>query len=101
MMTEPTPRTATTTDVFGDRVRLSTASTTFSVPVDGDPQLLTYWSHSGAPMGGIDGHVRNGAVEFDWEGQLATDQSALLQWFEQRRSRSSGTSRTTTTTSTH
>lgn len=84
-MTEPAPKTATTTDVFGQRVSLSMASITVSVPVDGDSLLLTYFSHNGAPVGGIDGRVRDGAVEFDWEGQLATDQSALLQWFEQRR----------------
>jgi hypothetical protein len=64
-MTEPAPKTATTTDVFGHRVSLSMASITFSVPVDGDPLLLTYWSHNGAPIGGVDGPVRDGAVGFD------------------------------------
>jgi len=82
--TEPAPKTATATDVFGHRVSLSVATITFSVPVDGDPRLLTYFSHSGAPMGGIDGRVEAGVVEFDWEGQLATEQSALLQWFRRR-----------------
>ena len=84
-MTEPAPKTSTATDVLGRRVSLSMASTTFSVPVDGDPLLLTYFSHNGAPIGGIDGRVRDGAVEFDWEGQLATDQTVLRHWFEQRR----------------
>jgi hypothetical protein len=63
-MTDPAPKTAASTDVFGHRVSLSMASTTFSVPVDGDPLLLTYFSHNGAPMNGIDGRVRAGAVEF-------------------------------------
>lgn len=69
-MTEPAPKTATTTDVFGHRVSSSMASITFSVPVNGDPLLLTYWSHNGAPIGGVHGPVRDGAVGFDWEGQL-------------------------------
>jgi hypothetical protein len=84
-MTEPVPTTTTATNVVGQPVSLQMASSTFAAPVDGDPAMLTYWSHSRAPMGGLPGAVRDGAVEFTWTGQLATEQAALLEWFYRNR----------------
>jgi hypothetical protein len=84
-MTEPTPAATNVTNGFGHRVRLEQASTTFTVPVDGDPLLLTYRSHSGAPMGGVAGMVRNGALEFRWTGDLSVGAEALRSWLDHRR----------------
>ncbi len=85
-MTEPTPAASTVTDVFGDRVRVPQTSTTFTVPVEGDSLLLTYWSHSGAPMGGVAGTVRNGSLQFAWTGDLGVNAEALRKWLDHRRS---------------
>lgn len=83
-MTEPTLAASTVTDVFGDRVRVAQASSTVTVPVDGDPLLLTYWSHSGSPVGGVAGTVRNSALDFGSTGDLAVKPEALRRWFDQR-----------------
>lgn len=84
--TEPAPVSATINNVFGRPVTRPMASITFTVPVDGDPLMLTYWSHSGAPMTAVPGQVRDGAVEFSWQGDLATAGDALRGWLDQRQS---------------
>ena len=85
-MTEPTPATAITTDVFGREVQLAQASSTFTVPVDGDSLLLTYRSDSGAPaFGGLEGTARNGALEFLWIGDLGATPDSLREWFNRHR----------------
>lgn len=81
-MTEP--RT-TATDVFIQGVRAAQAAATFTVPVDGDSLLLTYWSHSGAPVGGVAGTVRNGDLQFDWTGDLGVTAESLRSWLDHRR----------------
>ena len=62
------------------------ARTTFKVPVEGDPLMLTYRSYSGAPSYSIiTGTVKPCSVEFEWTGELGTAGVALQDWFGQRR----------------
>lgn len=84
-MTEPRPATTTATDIFGHQGRVAQASATFTVPMEGDSHLLTYWSHSGRPVGGVAGTVRNGALQFEWTGDLGVTSESLRRWFDHRR----------------
>jgi hypothetical protein len=59
---------------------------TLSVPVAGDPHLLTYRSHSGAPaFTTIQGDAAPGEVVFRWTGEAGASPESIAAWFDQRR----------------
>lgn len=84
-MTEPASSTMPMNDGFGHTVHRLVVVITFKVPCDGDPLLLTYWSHNGAPVGGLPGRATPAGLELTWSGELNADPAALRDWLDQRR----------------
>jgi hypothetical protein len=74
-MSEPTP------------LERGHVGSTLIAPVDGDPHLLTYRSHSGAPaFTTIQGDAAPGEVVFRWTGEAGASPESIASWFHQRRS---------------
>jgi hypothetical protein len=83
-MTEPTQEQWIRYDGFGSHSSRAMAQSIVKVPLDGEAKLLTYRSHSGAPMSTIEGEARPGLVFFTWAGGLDASGSAITQWFKER-----------------
>lgn len=76
------------TDFAGRPVTLRALRTRISIPIDGEPAVLYFRSHSGAPGSRIEGVVQGDKLVFDWVGEQ--DERAVEQiptWLEQHKAR--------------
>ncbi len=84
-MTEPTQLERGGTDAFGRRIVQAQASSVLSVPVEGEATVLTYRSHTGAPMPPLDGQASPGKLELVWTGVLDANPESIREWYARRR----------------
>jgi hypothetical protein len=70
---------------FGRSVTRSMAQCVLKAPLDGEAAMLTFRSHSGAPMGTVEGSARPGHVTFTWIGELDASPDTIMSWLSNRR----------------
>ncbi|WP_159083769.1 hypothetical protein [Nocardioides terrigena] len=78
--------TVVTRDVIGNQVHTAHVQITVTAPVEGDPYLLTYYSHSGAPGMPLEGAVGRSGVQGTWTGDAGAGAQAIEHWFHQFKS---------------